>query len=62
MFKPATLILRPRYLHKNHVKTNYKTQYPINEVLTAGIRKKHKQNQVNLGLHFKHYSQIVGSR
>jgi hypothetical protein len=63
MSKPTTLILRPRYLHKNHIKTNYKTQYPINQVLTAGIRKKkHKQNQVNSGLCFEHYSQIIGSR
>jgi hypothetical protein len=40
MSKPTTLILKPRYLHKNHIKTNYKAQYSINQVLTAGIRKK----------------------
>jgi len=40
MSKLTTLILRLRYLHKNHIKTNYKTRYPINQVLTAGIRKK----------------------
>jgi hypothetical protein len=40
MPKLTTLILRPRYLHKNHIKTNYKTQYTINQVLIAGIREK----------------------
>jgi len=40
MSKPMILIVRSRYPHKKHIKTNYESQSPNDPVLNDKIRKK----------------------
>jgi len=42
MSKPMTLIMRSRYPHKKHIKTNYESQTPNDPVLNDKIRKKNQ--------------------
>jgi len=44
MSKPATLVARPIYSHRKQIKTNYKTQFPINLMLNDKIEKKNTKN------------------
>ena len=43
MPKLATLIVRPRYPHRNQIKTDYKTQSSTDLVLNDEIKKRHKK-------------------
>jgi hypothetical protein len=39
MTKPVTLIVRSRYSHKKHIKTDYEVQFSTSLILNDKIRK-----------------------